>query len=208
MTTIKYRRGTAAQWTTANPILAVGEPGYESDTGKYKIGNGSSTWSALPYFLNKTQLDAIYAPIGSSGPGPGGIFVGDADDIPDGTGKVMMTTTERSKLNGIQPNATANALDSFLLDRANHYGDLLIADMPEVTDTGSLLMKAGTTSQARDAIQAFGPTVDNAPVMVVQYFTLASEPRLYGTSTDVSTVWRGPVEPTNRLAGDSWEILL
>lgn len=47
---IQYRRGTAAQWTTADPILADGEPGYENDTGKQKTGDGVTAWSALPYF--------------------------------------------------------------------------------------------------------------------------------------------------------------
>ena len=41
-TRMQQRRGTAAQWTGANPTLAAGEIGYETDTGKFKIGNGSS----------------------------------------------------------------------------------------------------------------------------------------------------------------------
>lgn len=44
------RRGTAAAWTAANPILANGEPGYETDTGRMKLGNGVSRWSAISYF--------------------------------------------------------------------------------------------------------------------------------------------------------------
>jgi hypothetical protein len=46
---IQLRRGTAAQWTAANPILANGEMGIETDTSKYKIGNGSTAWSSLDY---------------------------------------------------------------------------------------------------------------------------------------------------------------
>lgn len=46
---IKLRRDTAAAWAAANPVLADGEPGYETDTHKLKIGNGSSAWNALPY---------------------------------------------------------------------------------------------------------------------------------------------------------------
>ncbi len=52
MATIKLRRGTAAEWSTANPILANGEPGVEIDTGRYKTGNGTSAWNALPYADN------------------------------------------------------------------------------------------------------------------------------------------------------------
>jgi len=57
-TRMQQRRGTASQWTTANPVLAAGEIGFETDTSKFKIGDGSSAWSTLPYFTN---LDAIVA---------------------------------------------------------------------------------------------------------------------------------------------------
>lgn len=48
-TVIKLRRGTAAQWTSANPTLAEGEPGFETDTGKIKYGDGYNSWTLLPY---------------------------------------------------------------------------------------------------------------------------------------------------------------
>ena len=47
---IQNRRGTASEWTSANPTLAAGEVGYETDTGKFKVGNGSTAWSSLSYF--------------------------------------------------------------------------------------------------------------------------------------------------------------
>ena len=56
---MQQRRGTAAQWTAANPILAAGEIGFETDTNKFKMGNGSSTWTALTYFANAAELAAI-----------------------------------------------------------------------------------------------------------------------------------------------------
>lgn len=46
----RLRRDTAANWTSANPVLAAGEFGYETDTNKLKIGNGTSVWTALTYF--------------------------------------------------------------------------------------------------------------------------------------------------------------
>lgn len=46
---IQTRRGTAAQWTSANPTLAAGEMGVESDTRKIKIGTGSTAWTSLAY---------------------------------------------------------------------------------------------------------------------------------------------------------------
>ena len=46
---IQMRRDTAAAWTAANPILAAGEMGLETDTTYYKIGNGSTAWNSLSY---------------------------------------------------------------------------------------------------------------------------------------------------------------
>lgn len=51
----QLRRGTAAEWTSANPVLASGEQGYETDTRKIKIGDGTSAWNALPYFAGSAS---------------------------------------------------------------------------------------------------------------------------------------------------------
>jgi hypothetical protein len=48
-TQIQVRRGTASSWTSTNPTLAAGELGFETDTGKFKIGTGSGTWTSLAY---------------------------------------------------------------------------------------------------------------------------------------------------------------
>ena len=45
--TIKTRRGTSVQWSSANPVLEAGEPGYETDTGVLKIGDGSTKYNSL-----------------------------------------------------------------------------------------------------------------------------------------------------------------
>ena len=46
---IQFRRGTAAAWTTADPILAEGEMGIETDTNLFKIGDGLTAWTVLSY---------------------------------------------------------------------------------------------------------------------------------------------------------------
>lgn len=46
---IKVRQGTAAQWTTANPVLSAGEIGVEVDTRLLKVGNGVTAWASLAY---------------------------------------------------------------------------------------------------------------------------------------------------------------
>jgi len=66
VTQIQVRRGTASQWTSANPTLASGEWGFESDTGKVKIGNGSTVWNSLGY-TGAGTVTSITAGTGLSG---------------------------------------------------------------------------------------------------------------------------------------------
>jgi hypothetical protein len=48
-TKIQLRRDTAAEWTSTNPVLATGEFGVELDTGRFKIGDGTTAWTDLEY---------------------------------------------------------------------------------------------------------------------------------------------------------------
>jgi len=49
---IQFRRDEASAWTLANPILDQGEVGFETDTQKFKLGDGSTVWASLPYAVN------------------------------------------------------------------------------------------------------------------------------------------------------------
>lgn len=71
VTQIQVRRGTAAQWTSTNPTLAAGEWGYETDTGKVKIGNGSTAWNSLAY-TGAGDIEGVTAGTGLSGGGTSG----------------------------------------------------------------------------------------------------------------------------------------
>jgi hypothetical protein len=59
-TRMQQRRGTAAQWTSSNngdgPILNAGEIGWESDTNKFKIGDGVNYWADLVYFADVEDI--------------------------------------------------------------------------------------------------------------------------------------------------------
>ena len=46
---VQVRKDTASNWTSANPTLASGEFGFETDTGKLKTGDGSTAWTSLGY---------------------------------------------------------------------------------------------------------------------------------------------------------------
>ena len=60
---MQQRRGTALQWTSTDngngPVLQAGEIGFETDTGKFKIGDGNNHWIDLDYFLDESEIDSI-----------------------------------------------------------------------------------------------------------------------------------------------------
>jgi hypothetical protein len=58
---IQIRRDTAANWTTINPVLASGELGFETNTGKLKMGDASTNWAGLGYYTLGTAGFAALA---------------------------------------------------------------------------------------------------------------------------------------------------
>jgi hypothetical protein len=73
---IQLRRDISVNWARVNPVLADGEPGHETDTGRFKIGDGKKSWKDLPY---KAEIGpqgpaGPLGPVGQTGPrGPAGI---------------------------------------------------------------------------------------------------------------------------------------
>jgi hypothetical protein len=57
-TRIQVRRGTTSDWNTSNPILTEGEFGYNTTLDKFKIGDGTSTWSVLEYVPTSADLSS------------------------------------------------------------------------------------------------------------------------------------------------------
>jgi hypothetical protein len=127
VTQIQVRRGTAAQWTSTNPTLAAGEWGYETDTGKVKIGNGSTAWSSLGYNGAGT-VTSITAGTGLSG----GTITGSGTIAIDSTVATLtgtQTLTNKTLTDVIYtqalltPTFSANAYTLALGDQ----GDILLA---------------------------------------------------------------------------------
>jgi hypothetical protein len=123
-TRMQQRRGTAAQWTAANPILAAGEIGFETDTSKFKMGNGSSAWSALTYFANAAELAAII----------------------DGAPAALNTLNELAEAMGDNPaflTTIASELNTHSTDTTNIHG---------IADTSALATTANTATAISTAV--------------------------------------------------------
>lgn len=63
-THIRLRRDISSTWTSVNPTLLSGEVGYETDTGKLKIGDGSTLWANLAY--TQVAINGVHIPIGGT----------------------------------------------------------------------------------------------------------------------------------------------
>ena len=73
---ILIRRDTAANWTANNPTLAAGEFGHETDTGKLKLGNGSTAWNSLGYQSNVTSVNGSTGAVTGLAPTASPTFTG------------------------------------------------------------------------------------------------------------------------------------
>lgn len=119
MTTIQYRRGTASQWTTANPTLAAGEPGFETDTGKYKIGDGTKNWATLGYAKSgansavdygmSISSDLTFTNSVTSFTGAAATTLGLASSISSTAAKATVWETSR-KLNSVSVNGSSDVV--------------------------------------------------------------------------------------------------
>lgn len=152
VTQIQVRRGTAAQWTSANPTLSAGEWGYETDTGKAKIGNGSTAWSSLSYFGGTGTVTSITAGTGLSGgtiTGSGTIAIDTATTVDLSTAQTLTNktlTTPTITQGQATPTFSANAYTLV----AGDAGKLLLASNSTTAGTvnvptnGSVAFATGT----------------------------------------------------------------
>ena len=90
---IQVKRGTAAGWTSANPTLNAGEIGFETDTKKMKVGDGSTAWTSLAYTATDGDVSGVTAGTGLSGGGSSGAVTlsVDTDTVATLTGTQTLT---------------------------------------------------------------------------------------------------------------------
>jgi len=89
---IILRRDGSSNWESQNPVLLLGEPGYETDSGKIKIGDGASIWSALDYYIGATGGTGSIGVTGPTGAGGTGAntFYGSQTIVGGTTGTLII----------------------------------------------------------------------------------------------------------------------
>lgn len=215
MTRIQNRRGTSTQWTTANPILASGEKGFEIDTGLFKMGDGVSSWNQLPYFLDQEASDTRYALKGAGG---GSTFSGNADDLEDGATKVVMTKLEREKLSGVAANATNVSLPTAASQEEAEAGELpTVRSWSPLRIAQAVRSLAAEISGSAESITTGQLAVDRLPIGAP--LTVDKAKAFYGAAgswptsrptarTDICIEWLGDTDPGNiAIAGDKIELV-
>lgn len=148
---VQFRRGTAAEWSAANPVLAQGEAGYEHDTGKFKIGNGTLAWSSLSYssgVQGPTGPQGITGPTGPVSTQPSTVTGPTGATGPQGT-SINIRGTVAAVVN--LP-ASGNAINDAYIVTANE--DLYVWNGTTWNNVGQIVGPMGPTG----ATGATGPT--------------------------------------------------
>jgi hypothetical protein len=127
---IQVRRDTAANWTSADPTLAQGEIGYETDTDKVKIGDGSTAWTSLGYVIDTGDY-LLSSDIGST--------VQAYSSVLQNT-TASFTTADGTKLDGIE--AGADVTDTANVTAA---GALMDSELANITAVKALDQGVATT---------------------------------------------------------------
>lgn len=194
---IQVRRDVAADWESVNPVLAAGEPGFDTTNDVLKIGDGVTAWVDLPGFEAGSGGGGAVDSVN----GATGTVVLTADDIDDtSTTNKFATAEELSKLDGVELGATADQSAAEILAAlltVDGSGSELDADTLDGNEAADFA--AAEHDHASDYVAL--TTLSTAGKGVVEHGATAGTARPSGFA---SIEWIGSVEPTNAVDGDTW----
>ena len=181
-TRIRFRRDTAANWTSNNPTLTTGELGYETNTGKFKIGNNTDAWTALPYSItaelsegNLNDLKDVTITSAANGDflrWNGTAWINDAVNLAtDTVGSYVASLTAGTGIT-LSNNSGEESSPTVAVDTS------VIATRTYVEATSSGLNWHNSVNQATTAVLPYTPTYSNGTAGVGATLTGASNARL------------------------------
>jgi hypothetical protein len=117
-TTIQIRKGTSSEWNDANPVLALGEPGYDSTNGIFKIGDGNTPWNDLRP-INETYNKQTFNVTGSQSEFVinNGYVIGSIDVYYNGV--KLINGTDYAATNGTSIILTSPAINGSIIETIN-----------------------------------------------------------------------------------------
>ena len=132
---IKFRRDTAANFTSSNPTLAAAEPGYETDTGKVKIGDGSTAWTSLAYLVGASgSVTSVDSGAGLSG---GPITISGSLAVGAGTGITVNPDNVAVNMNAFSTTDLSEGANLYYTD-ARVDARLSSGSVATITTTGDI----------------------------------------------------------------------
>jgi len=139
-TRIQVRRGSTADWASANPILAVGEIAYNTTLDQVKIGDGTTNFASLEYFptLSDAQTFTNKTLTTPNINGDGVVFEGATADAYETTLSVTDPTADRAI---VLPNVSGNVITTGNLSEITSTGTLT-----SLTISGNLTVNGTTTT--------------------------------------------------------------
>ena len=191
-TRMQQRRGTATQWTTANPVLGAGEIGFESDSGKFKIGDGTNTWTNLDYFITLDELGGSlddFIPLTQRAAangvatldGTGNIPVNQLGNIIDGSPEALNTLNElAAAINddasffttiGDDITSQGTAIGEHTTTLSDHENRLDAVEQESATSTSGLSTLSGRVSDAESDIGDLEGEVSTLSTTVGENYT-------------------------------------
>ena len=165
---IQLRRDTAANWTTNTPTLAAGEFAIETDTDKYKIGDGSTAWTSLGY----SSLPSNVLPL-TGGAMTGAITTNSTFDGVDIATRDAILTSTTTTADAALP-ATGGTLAGVTLSGAVVGADQIIS-APVLKDVGETCV-ANATSGSTDTISLTDGNGHNVTLTANCTFTFSAPP--------------------------------
>ena len=167
---VQLRRDIAANWTSGNPVLKSGEIGYETDTGKLKIGDNSTYWESLAYFASSA--------------------VNDLPDLGD------VTITSASNGDYLRWNGTAWVNDPINLgtDTTGSYVSSIVAGTGITLTNNSGEGATPTVAVDTTAIQAKVSGVTDTEIGYLDGVTSAIQTQLNGVPSTIQTQLEGVVD--------------
>jgi hypothetical protein len=143
---IQIRRGLASEWSSANPILALGEQGLETDTRKTKFGDGITAYNSLPYSVDKSQIGLSNVDNTSDANKPISVATQSALDLKANSSDVDASLSLKADASSVYTKSETDSIASSTLSSANSYADTKVAAVinsaPATLDTLNELASA------------------------------------------------------------------